>query len=85
MERSRAAFLSLGYSHDVVLGNLLVEGRGTGPGAVTRPHVGQFEAGPGYRHRWFTAGYRHIVRGGEYDAQLEPHPFGSLTLSVNRF
>ena len=85
VERPRAAYVSMGYSHDVVMRNVLVEGRGTAPGAVRRTHVGQVEAGLGYRHRWFSAAYRHIVRGREYDAQIEPHPFGSLTLSVNRF
>ena len=85
VERPREAFLSVGYMHELVLHNVLVEGRGAGPGAARRAHVGQLEAGLGYRHRWFSAAYRHIVRGREYDAQRGPHPFGSLTLSVNRF
>jgi lipid A 3-O-deacylase len=85
VSRPRAAYLSVGYTEDLVLHNVLVEGRGSAPGATRRKYVGQFEAGLGYRHRSFTAAYRHIIRGREYEAQLEPHPFGSLTLSVNRF
>lgn len=85
IERPTRAYLFVAYQQDAVLQSVLIEGRDDAPGAARRPLVGQVEAGLGYRHRLFNASYRHVVRGREYEAQLSPHAYGSLTISANLY
>ncbi|MES2523112.1 MAG: lipid A deacylase LpxR family protein [Gemmatimonadota bacterium] len=85
MEQPGQLYVTVGYQQDAVLHNVLVEGRGTGPGGVRRPLVGQLEGGVGLRHRHFSAVYKHLIRGREYDAQLRRQSYGTIALSVNRF
>lgn len=49
-----------------------------------RPWVGQATLGAGFRaHRW-SLEYRYVVRNREYEAQREPHGYGSLVLAWGR-
>lgn len=49
-----------------------------------RPWIGAAAAGAGFRaHRW-SLKYRYVVRSREYQAQREPHGYGSLVLAWRR-
>jgi hypothetical protein len=57
---------------------------GGGPRAERRAWVAQAEAAVGARYRRMEIVYRFVVRGREYRAQEEPHPYGSITFRPRR-
>ncbi len=52
------------------------------PGARKRTWVGEAAVGIGCRTNRFTAEYRHVVRGREYEAEPSAHAYGSITVSL---
>jgi lipid A 3-O-deacylase len=79
-------YLLAGLQGDAVARDLFLDGDlwHATPHAERRPLVWERSLGAAARYRSLTLEYRAVTRGREYQAQPEPHTWGSFTLAWRR-
>ena len=76
-----SGWIEAGARQEAVLRDLFIDGSTfaeRSPDVERRTWVAQGEAAFGIRWRRTELEYRHVLRGREYETQMEPHPYGSI-------
>ena len=83
--RDLSGWIEAGARQEAVLRDLFIDGNTfaeRSPGLDRRTWVAQGEAAFGIRWRRAELEYRHVLRGREYQTQIEPHPYGSIRIRI---